>query len=113
MSHAFTNGAVNKPAKLSSTKLPGRTLFLELRGTFLNNPAGFYGFVGSPCPGDKKMKLPLYVGRHPAPTLLVTVHGLNGCSEQVRQLLLSLFQFLAKKFEFFAVQGDLPDFSFG
>jgi len=78
LSHAFTNGPVNKPTQLSGAELPGRACFSALRRTLLYDPAGLLLLFVLPHPGDQEENLPFHMGRHPSPSLLIAVYGLKG-----------------------------------
>ncbi len=92
----FTYGAVNKPTKLSSSELPGRTFFFDLRRTSLHHPARLLGFIIPPHPEDQKKDLPFHMDRYLSPPLLVAMDGLNRCAKNFGHLLLRLVQFLTE-----------------
>jgi hypothetical protein len=46
--------------------------------------------------GNQEKELPLHMGGHFAPSLLVAVNGFDGCPEEMRHLLLRLVQLFAE-----------------
>ena len=107
LNRTFTNCSVNKPAELSSVELPGWTLFLEFRWTFLYDPALPLALFAPPHPGDQEKNMTLHMAWHLSPSLLVTMHSLNRCAKQLGHLLLRLVQFFTDVLEFFIIQGCL------
>jgi hypothetical protein len=86
----FTNGAINKPTKLSSPELPGRTFFFDLGRTPLYHPARLSGFIGPPHSEDQKKDVSLYMHWNMSPSLLVAMDSLNRCAKKFGHLLLRL-----------------------
>ena len=96
MSAAFTDGAIDKPAKISAFKLPGRTLFLLFSRTFFYSPAGFVAVWAGEDPGDHEKHLSFHCRRNGTPTLFIAVNGLDRGPQQLGHLFLGLFQFFSK-----------------
>ena len=72
---SFTNGSVNKPAKIAGRKFPGRAALLLFRRTLFDHPASLCALVFSRRPGYQKINLTLDMHRHRSPALLITVNG--------------------------------------
>ncbi len=72
----FTNRPINKPAQFSGLKFPGRTFFLLHSGTFFDQPARLSAFPVYLQSGNQKKQLPLNMGGHVSPPLLVAVDRL-------------------------------------
>ena len=81
MSAAFTDGAIDKPAKISAFKLPGRAIFLLFGSTFFYSPACFFGVWVAGYPRHQEKHLSFHRRRNGTPTLLIAVNGFQGCSE--------------------------------
>ena len=107
LNRAFTNCSVYKPAKISSFKLPGRTVCFLVSRTFFYSPTCFSASPVLCYSGDHEKHLPLRKKRNRPPSLFIAVNRLKGSSEQLGHLFLCLVQFLAKVVELFAVHGKL------
>ena len=109
MHAALTDGAIDKPAKISAFKLPGRTLFLLVGGTFLDRPARFAAFTILIHQRNKEIHLSFHRGRYGSPGLFVAVDSLYRDPEQLSHLLLGPVQFFAEMDEFLAVHGGFRE----
>jgi hypothetical protein len=78
---AVTDGTIDKPAKISAFKLPGRAFFLLLGSTFFYSPAWFFGVRVGGYPGNQEKHLSFHGRRNGTPTLFIAVNGFQGCSE--------------------------------
>jgi hypothetical protein len=99
--------SIYKPAKLSSLKLPCRTVCLLVRRTFFYSPTRFSAFPVLCYPGDQEKHLPFRRRRNRPPPLFVALNRLKRGPEQLGHLFLCLVQFLAKVDELFVVHGKL------
>jgi hypothetical protein len=107
----FADGSLNKPAKISGFKFPGRAPLLLVGGTFPDHPARFTVPAIFIHQRDQKIHLPFHSGRYGSPGLLVAVNSLYGDAQQLSHLLLGLVQFFAEMDTVFAVHGEFrkPD----
>jgi hypothetical protein len=80
---AVTDGAIDKPAKISAFKLPGWTLFLLFGSTFFYSPAWFVGVWVAGYPRNHEKHLSFHRRRNGTPTLFIAVNGFQGCSQQL------------------------------
>ena len=88
---------------MTTLEFPSRAIFLLL--TIFLFPARNQFILVFSLINEKKEKLTLYVRWNRAPSLLVTVDGLQRHSEQRRKLLLCFSQFLPNLAEFCFFQG--------
>jgi len=72
---SLTDGSVDKPAQMAGLKFPRRTPFLPFEGTPFYSPARLMPFIGPLFHREQKKDLPLRMGGHRSPSLLVTMHG--------------------------------------
>ena len=103
---AFTEGSVNKPAKISYLELPCRTLFPEFFGAFSGLPANFFSFTFQSHPGNQEKKLPLSMHGNGPRALLIAADRLQGNTQKRCHLFLGLFQLVTEIFEFLTVHNN-------
>ena len=88
---AIAESPPQKPAQVSGIELPCRALLLEFSWAFLDNPTGFFPFIG--CASlEQEKNLTFYLGRDFSQTLFVAVYGLDGFSQQLCHLFLGFPQ---------------------
>jgi len=109
LNRAFTNCSVYKPAKLSSLKLPCRTVCFLVRRTFFYSPTRLSAFPVLRYPGDQKKHLPLRRRRNRPPSLFIALNRLKRGSEQLGHLPLGLVQCFSVMDEFFTVHGQYQE----
>lgn len=78
LSHlALTDGSIDKPAKLSTLKLPRRTTSPDLGGALLYHPTGGVVLILGSVHGQKKEHLSFNVYGNVPPSLLKALYGLE------------------------------------
>ena len=108
MNVAVANRTVDKPAKVTTLKFPGRAPFLLFGSTVFYSPAWFAAFPSAVNPGYQKIHLPLHSGRDCTPALFIAVDGLQGCAQQLCHLLLGFAHLGSIRFEFIFVHRGIP-----
>ena len=89
---AFANRTIDKPAKVSTLKFPGRTLFFLFGSTVFYSPAWFAAFAAVIDAGYQKIHLALDRRWYGAPALLIAVDCFQGGSQKLCHLFLGFFQ---------------------
>jgi hypothetical protein len=101
-------GAVDKPAKVSDLKFPGRTVFSPGGRASLDLPARAGPFATTRFHGRQEKNLPFDVSGDFAPSLLEALHGPDRDSQELSHLLLGFLQALPESQEFFGVHKEPP-----
>lgn len=99
----FAKGTVNKPAKIASLELPGRTFFSHLQRATPFVPTGLATCVRETLEIQKKQQLPFGVCRDVSPSLFEALYRFGRDTQQSSYLRLGFAQMATNLRKFGAI----------